>query len=371
MIRRQAGFTLVELMITIVMFLFVIAATSQIFTALLTQFKQQSKIAETNIEGIVGLDMLRRDLGNTGYGLPWVIPGTITPYNEVPAGNAGAAYNECAGACTAVPKAVVAGSDTGYNGSDELVIRGANAARTATAQAWTTLRTGNVKRAGLSGETLANGDGVIVISPGATALNTRRLIVSSADSSDWDTTYNATANYSPDDATETRVVYGIGTGNGVLRMPFNRTDYYISNTNVQSRCAPNTGVLMKTVLSQNTGDRADFLPMLDCVADMQVVFRFDQTVPADGNADLITDDIVTAGLTAQQIRDQLMDIRVYVLAHEGQRDPNYTYPTNPVTVGEFAAGRNFNFATVASPIANWQNYRWKLYTIVVKPNNLR
>jgi hypothetical protein len=35
------------------------------------------------------------------------------------------------------------------------------------------------------------------------------------------------------------------------------------------------------------------------------------------------------------------------------------------------AGRNFNFTTVTSPIADWQNYRWKLYTIVIKPINLR
>lgn len=373
MIRRQAGFTLVELMITMVLFVLVIAATSQVLTGLLTQFKQQSKIAETNIEGVVGLDMLRRDLGNTGYGIPWVIPATITPYNEVPAGP-GAAYNECAGACTAAPRAVVAGSGAGWNGSDELVIRGSNVARTAAAQAWTVLSVGNVKRDGLSGagETLAAADGVIVISPGSsTTPDVRRLVVNSGSTSDWDTRYDTTANFAPVSAIETRVIYGIDAGNAALRMPFNRTDYFISSTNVPSQCAPNTGVLMKSVLSHATGLRADFLPLLDCVADMQVVFRFDTSVPLDGLAEIITDDIVGAGRTAQQVREQLMDIRVYILAHEGQRDPNFTYTTNPVTVGEFGAGRPFNFTTVANPIADWQNYRWKIYTIVVKPNNLR
>jgi len=67
----------------------------------------------------------------------------------------------------------------------------------------------------------------------------------------------------------------------------------------------------------------------------------------------------------------LMDIRIYILAHEGQRDPNFTYATNPVTVGEFGAGRPFNFTTVANPVANWQNYRWKIYTIVITPKNLK
>jgi type II secretory pathway pseudopilin PulG len=378
LIRREEGFTLVELMITMVMFVFVIAAASQVFTGLLTQFKQQSKIAETNIEGIVGLDMLRRDVENAGYGLPWVMPATAK-YSEVPLGSAGSAYDECAATtppphtCNTPPKAVLAGSGAGWNGSDELVIRGANVARSATAQTWTTLRTGDTKMNGLSGESFTGTDRVIIISPGSTTANARRLVVNSADSADWDTTYNATSNFDPGDATETYVIYGIvsnGAG-GALWMPFNRTDYYISTTNVPARCASNTGVLMKSVLSQTDGTRTDFLPVLDCVADIQVVFRFDTSVPRDGIADLVSDDI--SALTAEQIREQLMDVRVYVLAHEGQRDPNFTYSKNPVYVGDAAIGgsRNFNFTTVANPVADWKNYRWKLYSMVVKPINLR
>ena len=73
--RSEAGFTMVELMVTMVVFVLAIAAASQIFTKLLTQFKQQSKIAETNIEGIVGLDLLRQDIEHAGLGLPWNITG--------------------------------------------------------------------------------------------------------------------------------------------------------------------------------------------------------------------------------------------------------------------------------------------------------
>src|SRR3990172_3515844 len=81
MIRREDGFSLTELMITMVVFVLVIAAASQIFTGLLTQFKQQSKIAETNIEGVVGLDILRRDIEHAGYGLPWDLNGAS--YREI------------------------------------------------------------------------------------------------------------------------------------------------------------------------------------------------------------------------------------------------------------------------------------------------
>ena len=387
MIRREKGFTLIELMITMVIFVIVIAAASRIFTGLLTQFKQQSKIAETNIEGIVGLDMMRSDVERSGYGIPWVIPATVT-YNEVPAASSGDAYNECAGACSTAPRAVIAGSGAGWNGSDELVIRATNIARSTAARAWTILPDTNVKQVDLSGETFADTDRVIVVDPGNSAANARTLVVNSADNTDWQTTYDetdtATAKFVPPDATKTYVIYGVAPDDSgaALRMPFNRADYYISTTdsNLPSRCAPNTGVLMKSVLNQsdpitpaNAGKRGDFLPLLDCVADMQVVFRFDEN--ADGNPEQTTDDIASLGYTDQQVRDRMMDIRVYILAHEGQRDPNFNYTTNPVTVGEFGAGRDFNFADPngdgTNVITNWQNYRWKIYTIVVRPKNLR
>ena len=79
-IKREDGFSLVELMITMVVFvLFMIAATN-VFTGLLTQFKQQSRQAETNIEGIVGLEIMRQDIEGAGYGLPW---NGLIAYNEV------------------------------------------------------------------------------------------------------------------------------------------------------------------------------------------------------------------------------------------------------------------------------------------------
>jgi hypothetical protein len=152
-------------------------------------------------------------------------------------------------------------------------------------------------------------------------------------------------------------------------MPFNRADYYIwrAHTNpaqdeVPDRCAPNTGVLRKAVISHADGGRRDVLPLLDCVADLQVIYRRD--TDDDGTIDNTTDDI--SALTTQQIRDQVKEIRVYILAHEGQRDVNYTQTPTTIYVGDpgIGGGRNFNIGTNV-------NYRWKLYTLVVKPNNLR
>ena len=123
---------MVELMVTMVVFVLAISAASQIFTKLLTQFKQQSKVAETNIEGIVGLDLLRQDIEHAGLGLPWNITGVA--YTEV-ADAAGINYCDpepttCNDAPGNPPRAFISGDGAGpgVNGSDYLVIKSANAA---------------------------------------------------------------------------------------------------------------------------------------------------------------------------------------------------------------------------------------------------
>jgi hypothetical protein len=165
-------------------------------------------------------------------------------------------------------------------------------------------------------------------------------------------------------------------------MPFNRADYFIENvtgTTIPSRCAAGTGILMKYLISQANGDRTEGMPLLDCVADIQIIFRLDR----NGDGTLSTTDVLNTltgtPLTAQELREQLKEVRVYILAHEGQKDPGYTYPNSTIAIPTYCSapnpdpgcgsGRTFDFTT--SGITSWQNYRWKIYTIVVKPNNLR
>ncbi len=67
------------------------------------------------------------------------------------------------------------------------------------------------------------------------------------------------------------------------------------------------------------------------------------------------------------------------MAHEGQRDVNYDFSMGGTK--EFlsaievlnANSRTINFVNLKTQIGNpeYKYYRWKLYTIVVKPNNLR
>ena len=79
-------------------------------------------------------------------------------------------------------------------------------------------------------------------------------------------------------------------------------------------------------------------------------------------------------MTAANIRAQLVEVHVHILAQEGQRDDSYTYPDDNVTVGSEGAGRtSSSLPTVhfsGNVSNNFKHYRWKVYNIVVKPKNL-
>ena len=420
MIRRQTGFTLVELMVTMVIFLLVIAAMASIFAGLLGQFKQQSKIAETNIEGIVGLEILRFNLEQAGYGLPWTVDldGTrrgngdwsaLGRYCEAaPAAAAPnispnpAAYNDGAAsaACTSTnfgvraPRAVVAGNGVGPNGSDYLVIKALNLGLSAVVNRWTYIRNSEIGNAyttawGSGDEDPADENSVIVIKPSAG--NSQRILLTDSDGfffTEFNTSvasFNSTlAPY--EGSFDTFVIYGIADKTN-LRMPFNRADFYIMTESVPARCARGTGVLMKRLLNQGSGLRGDPLPLIDCVADLQITLRLDinddgiadTTANADGST-VFGSAVGTTLTDAELIRQRLKEVHMYILAHEGQRDPSFTFSNftgggTSVLVGNNeigdAAALTANFDFASRSIADYLNYRWRVFQLIITPHNVR
>lgn len=391
--KREEGFTLIELLITMVIFVLVIAASANVFTGLLTQFKQQSKIAESNIEGIVGLELLKQDIEHAGYGIPWIIPVGMQ-YSEasgVPA--SGFNEGETVPGTTDPPRSVISGNDVDYSGSltgsligtDYLAVKSVVVARNNASQRWAILTSEApyVVPWNPASEELTGTDQVMVLRPGSTDTNARRLVENPAGV--YYTTYSnvTAAGWPPPDRTETRVVYGIDPTN--FRMPFNRADYYVRRpaTNMPQRCAPGTGVLYKATVNQNGGGMTE-LPLLDCVADMQVDFLLD--TDGDGIINWPPVDSL-AGMTAQQIRDQVREIRVYIVAHEGQRDVNFDFTQGDATVKTISFLEVFegnsrtltfpHYPTAASPdlsarvgTPEYHYYRWRLYALFIKPIDL-
>jgi prepilin-type N-terminal cleavage/methylation domain-containing protein len=406
MSAKQKGFSLVELLVVLAVFIFVIAAATGILIPMIGQFKQQSKIAETNIEGIIGLELLRGDLEQAGFGLPWSFPDDTINYTEA-AGSPANKYND-SNSADKIPRAFVVGNDVSdagvVGGSDYLVIKATTVAKSDTAHKWTTIvaESDGRPRTWVSPDTSENllgTDKVIVIKPKVGDTRLRELAM---DGSTFFTTYSSSfpVNFSPTKPTEAYLIYGVDPTTN-LKMPFNRVDYYVSTARVPARCATGTGVLTKAVLTHRSG--VDFpaqnvTPLLDCVADMQVIFGLDLGSPGGGtdpngiigtytNSDGSTftggaaeNEVKSQTLvqetlkSAKELRNRLMEIRVYILAHEGQKDLAYTFNNftcgaNCVAVGDFGCGRDFNFST--SGITDWKSFRWKVYTLVVKPQNLR
>jgi len=391
MIKREAGFTLVELLITMVIFVFTIAAASNIFVSLLTQFKQQSKIAETQTEGLVGLDLLRRDIEQAGFGLPWNIAAAVTTatYSEAsgtlsPLAFPPSNYNDAPDS----PRAVLSDDNIGLNGSDYLVIKATSVATNDATMKWAYVVQEDVggvlqsvvKTWGSGVEDLDPTDRVIVMIP-SRGTNNQRILVDSGGVFSVQFQNVPDSAYSPGIERDLYLIYGVDPDTD-LRMPFNRADYFIRGAGggfaIPPRCAPGTGVLMKSVINQADGARGAGMPLLDCVADMQVVFGVD--VDNDGDFEpgaALSTDAYTADISAfnaLQVRQQVREIRVYLLAHEGQKDTTYTYPNATVALPaapDPGSGSGSTFDFDAALITDWENYRWKTYRIVVKPNNLR
>lgn len=409
--RRRGGFTLIELLVAMAMFIFVIAAASSLFTSVLTQFKQQSRIAETQIEGVIGLELLRRDIRQAGYGLPWIMNGgTYTEagvdgdtawvdrdFNDGPPNNRARGTELGDPACNP-PGAIRSdkGSSATLDGStlydsDVLVLKGVSLARNNASQMWTRLGAGNIIRedAG-SGDDFGDfvsSDRIIVISPGSSDASRRGLVLSDpATASSWRTTYNTTSAFAPQPATSLaiNIIYGIKqvpVGGGAVsltdpRMPFNRVEYYVriptGAGSMPGQCAAGTGILYRgeVIHSGDSGGLHDELPVMDCVADFQVGYTDNNGQPQDEG--------YTNTRTAAQIRDDVRMVTVSILAQDGQKDPANCTTANPcvnlaapntVLVGpDTTRGRNFNFATYG--ITDWQNYRWKVYTFTVTMENL-
>ncbi|MCI0469331.1 MAG: PilW family protein, partial [Nitrospirae bacterium] len=150
-------------------------------------------------------------------------------------------------------------------------------------------------------------------------------------------------------------------------------DYYVNRptTGMPTQCAPNTGILYKATFNHGAavgGNEFTELPVFDCVADFQVIYRRDTN--NDGTIDNESDNL--DGLTtAQQTREQVKEARVYILTHEGQMDRGYSFPNQTITIRDSNLGVVKDFDLLNRIGVDWRHYRWKVYSLAVKTRNLQ
>jgi prepilin-type N-terminal cleavage/methylation domain-containing protein len=404
---NNKGFTLIELVVVMGIFIGVMMMTSYAFENILKKGGQQARSAESQIEGIVGLEMLRGDLEHAGYGLPWSLqtpPGSnyVEVTTDPVTGITAAAYNEKTPSAIRIDTIDASGA---FPGSDYLVIKSSVVGMNNAARKWTYVNysattagvnSSNLKLWGTGEDFTVTEDRVITISSTFTATGEqdKRLAMTSGGAYSYTVpTFTPPARpqptddaYKPADASQLFVVYGIDKND--LRMPYNRADYYVRRPSsgdavkFPESCNPNTGILFKGVVQQGTtlpGGTFTEYPLLNCVGDLQVEFELDRE--NDGNATFSTVlkiiDEVTLSLrdmTPKEIRTQLKNVRVYILAQEGKKDGNYSFVGNSILVGDPArpsTGRTLDSSAMNTKFgADWRNYRWKVYTIVVRPKSL-
>lgn len=403
------GYTIVELMVVMLILSVVMTLISVSFSRMVRGSSHLLKNAETDIGGLIGLELMRSDLELAGFGLYWSGPGGGAPnisYKE--ALDDLVLVNSCPKGCPNakpslfddstylkdryIPRAYRVGNNVGYNSSDYMVLKGTALGTNKVSRVWGYLNYGNgnvvASPRDASGATFQSGYRTIVLKSEIAGEREMRELVLDKDDKDqtiFTASYRSSFDkgmFTPKNPGDNFLVYGVDKPDDYdqtlpLRFPFNRADYYINRPEkISSACAPGTGVLYKAVITQ-TG-RPAYYPILDCVADMQVVLYMDKD--NNGQIDYHPD---AEELNALDTQDELKEIRVYILAQQGRRDDSYSYPVadpeRAIIVGDrdlmenpdAAYGSVWSSSKMAATFGrNWRNYRWRLYTIVVQPKNL-
>ena len=387
------GFTLVELIVTMAVFMTVLIISANAFNTIVTNASKYSKSEESNIEGMIGLEVMRHDLEQMGFGLPWGFGGSID-YEESTESN-----NIMNDEPSGVPRPFV-----GYDNHSSAVIgvKASTVGSSKASQRWTYIPFQNYSAStresrpiNLGANIPRSNDKVIALLTSFNNYTTASLRMSgSTYGFDYENTEPA-SNFRPQGDQDTIFVYGLSPSGSTLRMPFNRADFFMKKTDsVPSFCAPNTGVLYKATVNHDGGGYTH-IPLLDCVASMQVVLGWSSNAGTENVQDSIstysslplidTGDVTTVAAgteapidsldiktwlndkDAKKIREQLKLVKVYVLAQEGKRDSGYTYPAASIligSVGEESLTRTYVLSE------EQRHYRWKLYRIIVKPKNL-
>lgn len=413
----EHGYTMIELMVVMLIFSVVMTLISVSFSRMVRGSGQLLKSAETDIGGLIGLELMRSDMESAGFGLYWKVSAgaSLPPYIEAPDH---LVLVNCPGGCPNaspstfddrtysedpyIPRAYRVGNNVSYNGSDYLVLKATAMGANKVSRVW-----GYLNYSGAGGVTPPRDawsarfkilDRVIVLKSGISeGREVRELVLDKNDKDQliftafYPSSFDV-GKFSPKEPGDNFLVYGIDKPDKSdvtlpLRFPFNRADYYVSRPDDMSpTCAPGTGVLYKTVITHSDPSPPhkprSIYPILDCVADMQMVLYMDSN--GDSVVDYRADGEELETKNALETRNELKEIRVYILAQQGRRDDSYLYPVSDperaILVGdpalienpeESALGRIWSSSKMADTFgSNWRNYRWRLYTIVVQPKNL-
>lgn len=396
---KVSGYSLIELLVVMLVFVVVLLITSNVFKTILGTTRVTFNSEQSNFEGVVGLEMLRHDLQQAGFAL-------FTDEHSIPTFAEAAAapfttYNDA----NAVPRALVLGNNVNHGGNtvvmtgtDYLAIKAITVGQTATSQRWTYVTDSGVPKTWGSNDFVAGTDKLIALQQYFDR-DTNKIYRGLVRVSDTnyafsyyatglfrDTGNNVVTNYSPA-ASKQFYLYGLDSNSNAtfsVRAPFNRADYYIKrlSAGMPGSCSDDSGILFKSVMNHTSGAFTD-IGILNCVADVQIVLGWNTLADPESRSDVSAlsnaDGSSTSGTlnglniqtilqNAEEVRKRLKLVKVYLLAQDGGRDLNFRNNNTAMVVGD--PGEAALTKTVDLTVANKVHYKWKVYRIIVKPNNL-
>lgn len=348
--NQQKGFTLVEMMISLAVLGVILASVSSAYLTQVKQSTQEYKVAQVELELGIAKNLIERDLAMAGYGLADDYSAPSTPAFTVP--RAIDATNSSTAPDTLILRGTALGIESkGTQNWSYIQSVTPGAPNTMAFNIWSDSR-----------EDLVTNGKVFLVDPA-----TKKLLTEPT-SQTWLFTYQGNnLNFSPTlvaPLTGT-LVYAAATG---ATRPYATVLYSLANVSSPSNCAPGTFSLMRSELWTADPAAGTGNPLLACVLDLQVAFGLDTAATPTGDIALWDNGGVTAqGYDPVQLKKRVRQIRFYLLIQTENLDSKYTYPSNPITVGDTLLGIGRNVTLTAAQL----NYRWKVLSFVVTPRNMR
>jgi len=360
--NNKKGFSLIEVLVAVIIFAVIIGIPYKLFIQELKTTVREVSLSKTSIENIPALEIIRKDIETAGLGLLWNTNGVS--YSEAAASSLGLysltpdIFNDSPNP----PRAIVGEKDN-KKGFSYLVLKSTAFGLNKASNHWSYIDDNGSLNIWPSNNAanynnLQKTDRVIVMDAGSRRLIGSYTITKDAISSDTiPTDYGL-----PSLPSSVYLIYGVDNSN--LRSPFNRIDYRLySGGDTKSECANGTYTLARAIMRQSDGVVQSY-PLLHCVADFQVEFGLDNDT--NGSIDSWTQNITA--LNAERVKEELKQVRVFILIQNGRKDKNYRYPHSTIFVGDNSTGVGRNFDL--TQITDYKNYRWEVLKITATPKNL-
>ncbi|GEM_PF-600511 len=346
----KKGFTLVELLVTTLIVGITLTVAYVAYTNIIKGTGKQTKLLETQIETEVGIELIRLDIEHAGYGIGEDQDVSVVEVNfksppDIP-------------------------NDPLYPEKLELSLRSVMNNTNQSTVGWALVDcSGGFLQ--IAGDSISANTAVVYLGAG------NRMFVA-----------NGNFGVCPGAGFYVAVPYDPAVSSGCGTNPgdqyCNVISYRLSSSQNLDTCHPNTRNLLRRV-GEGTG-----FPLLNCVADWVVTFDIDRN--GDGSIDVYDGEFNSATtsndldlnddgiVTADEIRSGLKKVNVYILLQEGRFDPKFRF-LNTVACVTSASGMNVasgncvRVDTGAGTLdlglpVDFENYRWKVIKLFVKPLNL-